>query len=51
MKVGDLVKCNGELYLGIGLIVEMRGRNCRIRWLNPKYGCSWSGPGILELVA
>ena len=53
-KVGDLVKQRTrgtDTYLGIGIIIEIRSRNYRIRWMNPKYGCSWAGPGILELVA
>ncbi len=51
MQVGDLVKQRrGELYLGIGIIVEIKSRNYRIRWINPKYSCSWAGPGELELV-
>jgi hypothetical protein len=55
MKVGDLVKqrMRGTDYylgIGIGIIIEIRSRNYRVRWVNPIYGCSWAGPGILELV-
>ena len=53
MKVGDLVKQRTrgtDSYLGIGIIIEIRSGNCRVKWINPKYGCSWAGPGILELV-
>ena len=53
MKVGDLVvqRTRGtDSYLGIGIIIEIRSGNCRVKWINPKYCCSWAGPGILELV-
>jgi hypothetical protein len=53
MKVGDLVVQRPRrrfICLGIGIIIEIRSGNCRVKWINPKYGCSWAGPGILELV-
>ena len=52
MQVGDLVRSPSEPYLGIGIIIEIRSRNRKIKWINPKWGCSWAGPGrrILELV-
>jgi hypothetical protein len=55
MQVGDLVKqrirgTDSYLGVGIGIIIEIRSYNCRIKWINPMYGCTVSDLGILELV-
>tara|TARA_B100000085_G_scaffold27570_1_gene22909 strand:- start:803 stop:982 length:180 start_codon:yes stop_codon:yes gene_type:complete len=57
MKVGDLVKrptMNGTRFgkeTCIGLIIEKRGRQFKIKWSDEKFAITWASSHGLEVVS